>query len=379
MKPASRAPHVPDRRFVIATVAATLGLVSALFGNTSSVSADTAYFPILTGANEVPGPGDPNGDGGAQIDIDPASGIVCATWDIVGIDTATAAHIHAGAAGVAGAVVVTLPTPNADGGGGDCVNGLDSGVLQAIVDAPDAYYVNVHTDAFPNGAIRGQLGEPIEFFQLRVIVIACPAGHVITPAFEGIPEGCTLAMRPGDIPPLDPGYSYATEPLAVDLDFEIDDGGDPLSVADGSWEGGNSCNTVTFVCTLGGSFVWGPVFSGDTSIRQITIPNGYQLAGAVIFRDNDAGQVLGTSSTSTVTFDSAGVNSIDLRLYDVAVAAPGPTPRPTAAVTLPPTSAELPVATPPAGPTPAFVGIGLMGLAAAFIAFVLPHRPKRKR
>jgi hypothetical protein len=33
----------------------------------------------------------------------------------------------------------------------------DASVLQAIVDDPAGYYVNLHTEEFPGGAIRGQL------------------------------------------------------------------------------------------------------------------------------------------------------------------------------------------------------------------------------
>jgi CHRD domain len=364
-----------DRHLTIAVLAVMLGLLVAMFGNASSVSASRAYFPLLTGSEEVPGPGDPDGEGAAQIDVDPANGTVCATWDLVDIDSATAAHIHAGAAGVSGAVVVTLPTPEADGSGGDCVSGQDTAVLQAIVDDPDAYYVNVHTDPFPDGAIRGQLGEAVEFFQLLVSVVACPADHVIAPVFDGLPEGCVSVLQPENVPDLPPGYSFDIEPLAADLEFEIADGGDPLTTADGSWDGGSTCNTVTLVCSVGGSFVWGQVFSGDTSIRQLAGPAGYRLAGATIFRDNDAGAVLGLSSTSTVTFDSRGTDSIFIRLYDLAGAAPVPT----TTVTVPPTSSDEPASSGSLSAIPAILVVGLTASAAVLMTLTVPHRPKRRR
>jgi hypothetical protein len=35
---------------------------------------------------------------------------------------------------------------------------IDSALAQAILKNPHKYYANVHTAAFPNGAVRGQLG-----------------------------------------------------------------------------------------------------------------------------------------------------------------------------------------------------------------------------
>jgi hypothetical protein len=362
----------PRRRLVL--VAVSVGLLVGLFGGAGAAAADVGYFPVLTGAEEVPGPGDPDGDGLAQIDITPADGSVCATWDILGIDPATAAHIHAGAAGVSGAVVVTLPTPAADGTGGDCVSGLDEATLQAIVDDPDAYYVNVHNDAFPDGAIRGQLGGAIEFLQLGISFLACPAGFVIEPIFEGLPEGCRPVLRADDVPPLPTGYSFDTEPLTAAVDVEIDDGAEPLTVADASWEGGSSCNTATFLCSIGGSFVWVPVFSGDTVITQLVAPNGYQLAGATVSTGPSDSEVVGLSGPSEVTIDTTGVDNLFITLYDLAGGAPGPT----TAITVPPTSTIAAGAGGSSSAVLAALGVIIVILLAALGAVVVPHRQRAR-
>lgn len=111
----------------------------------------------LTGAAEVPGPGDEDGTGAATVTIDKEKGQVCYTLSVSGIDAATMAHIHDGAAGAAGPPVVTLDAP-ANGASEGCKAATPE-VLDAIATAPQGYYVNVHNAAFPKGAVRGQLGQ----------------------------------------------------------------------------------------------------------------------------------------------------------------------------------------------------------------------------
>jgi hypothetical protein len=108
----------------------------------------------LTGANEVP-PGDPNGTGTAHISIASAVNRLCADLEVRDIGAVTAAHIHRGAAGVNGPPVVTLDAPD-DDDSDDCDTVADA-LLDEITDNPGAFYVNVHTADYPNGAIRGQL------------------------------------------------------------------------------------------------------------------------------------------------------------------------------------------------------------------------------
>src|SRR5690349_1945393 len=62
----------------------------------------------LVGAAEVPGPGDPAGVGAVGINLDPILRTVCYALHVANVATATAAHIHEGAVGVAGPVVVPL-------------------------------------------------------------------------------------------------------------------------------------------------------------------------------------------------------------------------------------------------------------------------------
>ncbi len=118
------------------------------------------FGPIeLTGAAEVPGPGDEDGAGQAHVYLEPqgeAAGTIC--YDFIGIDgiqPATAAHIHRGEVGEAGDVVLPLETPS-EGSLDACAEGQAELVDQIRAD-PTGFYVNVHNADFPAGAVRGQL------------------------------------------------------------------------------------------------------------------------------------------------------------------------------------------------------------------------------
>ena len=111
----------------------------------------------LTGAAEVPGPGDPDGSGTAAIRLRVGQGQICFKLTVSAITLpATGAHIHAAPAGQAGDIVVTLQPPDATGSSSGCVNTARD-LVAKILQNPAGYYVNVHTTDFPAGAVRGQL------------------------------------------------------------------------------------------------------------------------------------------------------------------------------------------------------------------------------
>ncbi|HUH13020.1 MAG TPA: CHRD domain-containing protein [Longimicrobiales bacterium] len=84
------------------------------------------------------------------------------TLDVSGADSATAAHIHLGDAGVAGPILVPLFSgpPTGLGFSGTLASGTVA-VADSVVShmAAGRTYVNVHTRAIPAGAIRGQVQE----------------------------------------------------------------------------------------------------------------------------------------------------------------------------------------------------------------------------
>jgi hypothetical protein len=112
----------------------------------------------LTGAAEVPGPGDPDGIGSAAVTVNPGKGLVCYELSVSGIATATAAHIHEAPPNAAGPVVVTLTEVPFDSFSSGCVE-VDRAEAKEILKNPADYYVNVHNAEFPLGALRGQLSK----------------------------------------------------------------------------------------------------------------------------------------------------------------------------------------------------------------------------
>ena len=111
----------------------------------------------LTGAAEIPGPGDPDGSGEFFATLNHGLGEICYQLSVSDIAPATAAHIHIGPVGVAGPVVVGLVAPTS-GDSSACAS-VDRDLIKAITQDPSNYYVNVHNAPFPAGAVRGQLSK----------------------------------------------------------------------------------------------------------------------------------------------------------------------------------------------------------------------------
>jgi hypothetical protein len=113
-------------------------------------------FPVaLTGEAESPA-GDPVGTGTATVRLRAGQGQLCYQVAAKNLPAAAAMHIHKGASGVAGPVVVPLQTPNEAGTASGCVPAART-LVGAILANPASYYLNVHTAEFAAGAIRGQL------------------------------------------------------------------------------------------------------------------------------------------------------------------------------------------------------------------------------
>ena len=143
---------------------ACLAIIGAALAN--PVAEGGRKFTVeLTGEAEVTAAGVPNqGDlaatGTARIIVNPGQSRVC--WEITtgnftaGTTAIVGAHIHVAPSTTTGPVVVPL-TATLNGTSAGCAD-VTRALADAIRKSPQNYYVNVHTNLFTPGAIRGQLG-----------------------------------------------------------------------------------------------------------------------------------------------------------------------------------------------------------------------------
>jgi hypothetical protein len=143
-------PRAP--RFAVLTVVA-VALAALSVGVTAALA--KTLTTSMNGKVEVP-KGDPDGTGTAKITTNAAKGRVCYDITLKKVGTVSAGHIHKGAKGAAGDVVVVLFTKSTKHPKG-CSTGVKKSLITDIERHPARYYVNVHNAAHPAGAVRGQL------------------------------------------------------------------------------------------------------------------------------------------------------------------------------------------------------------------------------
>jgi hypothetical protein len=129
-------------------------ILALLTGLPSVASAERATLVAeLSGSGQAGG--DPDGSGRAAITLDTARLSLCYALTATGIAPPTTADIRRGAATETGRPVVRLVAPR-DGESRKCVE-VTAYDANELLRHPEAFYVNVRTEDFPAGALRGQL------------------------------------------------------------------------------------------------------------------------------------------------------------------------------------------------------------------------------
>ncbi|MDQ4035154.1 MAG: CHRD domain-containing protein [Chloroflexota bacterium] len=401
--------HIPVARSAsLATILAVLAMMLLL---AAPVAADASLSAELTGAAEVCEPADtcndPEGSGTATVDITTDSGEICVTleWSISD-GTASAAHIHEAPEGEAGDVVLPLFTePDDDGMFEGCFT--DATLAAAIEESPADYYINVHSETYPNGAVRGQLAaaDGGETGMLMIMKHYCnaddsnPETTVDVRSEEEFMEveaggggnpviavaltilACPVERLPGDEPAPDSIAHFEEEfdflvtdstgatftladatfnqALVCEQDKEVASGPDPIVIGevDGD-EATNVCVDFSFYSIDG-------VAEGEVTVTE-TFHEGEHEFGTVRFTpaeldpDDDSRTLIGFDrETSTVVVDTSldddGMTMLHIYNFDTAAAAPAPT-----ASTMPDTSVE----SAPGQPNGTAATVGLLALLA---------------
>jgi len=148
----------------IGTVSMTPNSIQAQEGETFSAN--------LSGKDEVPNPTNSSATGWAKFQTDD-NGTEVSYWvNITGLKEITGAHIHNGSAGQNGDIVVSLSKEKSAEDGDNATLSLKGNITKDDLEGPldgkeisdlvslmsdGNAYVNVHTDKYQDGAIRGQI------------------------------------------------------------------------------------------------------------------------------------------------------------------------------------------------------------------------------
>ena len=154
------------------TLAAILSISAAvILANHVNAQEQIGYIAALNGKNEVPSHNDVTATGMAGFIVNNAKTKIWYQIEAEGLKKVTQAHIHSGKIGDNGPVVVTLFKGNKDSVNGALVQGsitadklegpLKGKSISDLVNLiqKSSAYVNIHTQSFPDGEIRGQISK----------------------------------------------------------------------------------------------------------------------------------------------------------------------------------------------------------------------------
>jgi hypothetical protein len=150
------------RKLMVASAITAVVLTSLAIAGAAGAK-NTQLAAAMSGAQEFPGPGDADGTGTAEIDVKTKPGKkkaeICFGIRWFSIAQPTAAHIHGGAQGADGPIVVPLFESTTSVEFETACVKTKARVAKPIAKSPGDFYVNLHNGEFPAGAIRGQLAK----------------------------------------------------------------------------------------------------------------------------------------------------------------------------------------------------------------------------
>jgi len=137
---------------LLLAVVATPAIAKVSYAKSKTVK----LFVTALGSGVTGGAGSSTGSSTGTFVIDTAKGSICYNIKVKGLPGVQLVHIHKGALGADGPVAVGLNAKKFNAKDNTCIT-ADKAALSDIAKYPSNYYFNVHTAAYPNGAVRGQL------------------------------------------------------------------------------------------------------------------------------------------------------------------------------------------------------------------------------
>jgi CHRD domain len=178
---------------------------------------------VLSGASEVPGPGDPDGSGSSVVATDTSTNRACVWTSVTAVDLpAIAADIRVGTSGIDGPVVVGISGPataiavSCGTPGGSGITGVAASFIRGIATTPAAFHVNIRTNVFPNGAVRGNLaprtagGVPGALANAPIVLVPSASTTPTAPSTTLNTPPTTTAALPTTTAAQQPGAAPAT-------------------------------------------------------------------------------------------------------------------------------------------------------------------------
>ncbi len=145
--------------------------LAVILTNQANAQQQIGYIAILNGNNEVPSHSDVTATGMSGFIANTAKTKIWYQIEAEGLKKVTQAHIHSGKSGDNGPIVATLFKGVKDSVNGALVQGsitseklegpLKCKSISDLVDLIEksSAYVNIHTQSFPDGEIRGQISK----------------------------------------------------------------------------------------------------------------------------------------------------------------------------------------------------------------------------
>ena len=163
-----------------------IGICIATMGLTSifplDVNAGVTFELLMTGDLEIPGPGDPDGLATGTLFLDDITGELSWNFEFSDIEEPTAMHIHGpeGSVGNAAPVFIGLGVETM-GGPGTLIDSIIAPLsdISDVLNNPTDFYVNIHNDDFPPGAVRGQLVDNVVPESSTIILLVIGIGSLL--------------------------------------------------------------------------------------------------------------------------------------------------------------------------------------------------------